>query len=88
MEGVAPVQVPKEKKIDLKGKTVCITGTITGMTRTSAQNKLRTKYGAYILTHLTKSCDYLIVGYGVGQNKLKLAKRYGIPTIDATEIFK
>ena len=90
VEGAAPIpkSLNQEKKINLKNKLVCITGTISGMTRIAAQNKLRTKYGASTSINLTQSCDYLIVGYGVGQNKLKLAKRYKIPTIDATEIFK
>lgn len=86
MDGTAPAPPPK-KTVNLKDKYVCITGTITGMTRSFAFTKLR-KLGARPVTNLTTTTDYLVTGYGVGQSKLKLAARYKIPVIDATEIFK
>lgn len=77
----------KPAKINLNGKVVCVTGTITGMTREQTEVKLR-KMGAYPVSTVTKSTHYLITGYDVGQRKIKLAKQYNIKIIQAEDAFK
>jgi len=89
-EGKAPqpkISKQLENLINLKNKKVVITGTIPGKTRISAENYLRIKYDAIIQNSVISSTDYLITGHGVGQTKLKLAARWDVKIIDATEFF-
>lgn len=78
---------PKEDPNDLNGKVVCISGTIPGYTRYRAQAALKQKYPKILFSdNMTKRVQTLIVGHGVGQTKLNLANKYGIPIIEASKV--
>lgn len=68
----------------LKGKNVCVTGTIPGISREHFYTRLRKIYGvSSVQITVTKTTDYLLTGYGVGQTKLTKAKNYNVPIIEA-----
>ena len=74
--------------VDLNRKTVCITGTIPGMTRLQAQVSLKKRFpSVYFSESLTQSTDYLITGFGCGQSKLTKAKSYSVIVIDSSKFF-
>jgi DNA ligase (NAD+) len=65
------------------GKTVVITGTLAGMTREQAQEKLR-QAGATVTGSVSKNTDYLIVGAEAG-SKLEKAQQLGVKTLTEAE---
>jgi NAD-dependent DNA ligase len=76
------------KSIDLNNKTVCITGTIIGLTRGEAQLKLKKKFPKIqFATSISYGVDYLITGHGIGQAKIKAAQKHAIPTIESSLLF-
>lgn len=78
---------PKQDPHNLNGKVICISGTITGYSRWKAQAALREKYEKILFSeNVTKKVDILLVGHGVGQRKLNLAKQYNIPIIEANKV--
>lgn len=75
-------------KIDFNHLSVCITGTIPGMTRKEAQRRLKIKFpNVNFHDSMRTNTDYLITGFGIGQSKLTAAQKYGIPIIEATKLF-
>jgi NAD-dependent DNA ligase len=77
----------KDDPNDFNGKVICITGTIGGYTRHTAQAKLRQKFPKILFSDaVTRQVNILIAGHGVGQVKLNLAKKYNIPIIEATKV--
>ncbi len=66
-------------EIDLQGKTVVITGTLSKLTRDEAQRELARR-GALISESVNKKTDYLIVGLRPS-SKLAKAKSLGIPVL-------
>jgi DNA ligase (NAD+) len=62
------------------GKTVVITGALTGWTREQAQDLLR-KQGALVTDSVSKKTDYLIAGADAG-SKLAKAGKLGVPVLD------
>lgn len=82
-------KTPVDGKVDLNSKRVCITGTITGLTRLQAQAKLKKMYPKVTFDdHITGYTDYLVTGFGIGQTKIKAAQDKGIPMIEAVKLFK
>lgn len=78
---------PKEDTDDLNNKVVCISGTIPGYTRYRAQAAIKQKYPKVLWSDaMTKRVNVLLVGHGVGQTKLNLAAKYGIPIIEASKV--
>ena len=76
------------KSIDLNNKYVCITGTISGMTRGEAQYKLKKMYPKIEFDDsIRTSTNYLITGFGIGQTKIAKAQKLGIPMIEAAKLF-
>jgi DNA ligase (NAD+) len=63
---------------------VVITGTLSGLTRDQAQEKLR-QAGATVTGSVSKRTDYLIVGADAG-SKLEKAKKLGVKTLSEAEL--
>lgn len=79
--------VPLEEKTDnlpLAGKSYIITGTLSGMGREEAEDKLR-ELGATVTSSVTKNTTALIVGEKPGKSKITKANKLGIATIDGDE---
>lgn len=87
-----PITDPGKKEINLtktnlNGMTICLTGTIPGMTRTTAMDRIKKKFPKVTFTdHVYSYTDCLITGHGVGQTKLKAAQKYNIPIIESSTI--
>jgi NAD-dependent DNA ligase len=76
------------QQLDLNYKVVCITGTIPGKTRTNVQKLLSKAYPKVLFTEqINKDTDYLLTGHGIGQRKLLVAKKWGIPMIESSMYF-
>jgi NAD-dependent DNA ligase len=75
----APKHKGKKPKINLKGKVVVVTGTVS-MHRSDFQEWL-TRSGASLGNSVTKNTDFLIVGMKPGEKKIHDAKSKGIPII-------
>lgn len=67
-------------KINVKGKTVVLTGTLTQLKRDEAQAKLEA-LGAKVAGSVSKNTDLLFVGVNAGSKKAK-AEQLGIPVHD------
>jgi len=84
----------EEEKLEeggsIKGKTVCITGKITGMTRKEAEREIK-KLGGIPKSSITKSLDILVAGKDTGclwiAVELDLAKAYKIKIWDEDTFF-
>jgi NAD-dependent DNA ligase len=76
------------KSLDLNNKTVCITGTTIGYTRKEAQSQLIKKFPKITFSHIiTSYVDYLIIGHGIGQTKIKAAQKHAIQIIESSLFF-
>jgi DNA ligase (NAD+) len=73
-------KVVREPKIEspLSGKTVVITGTLSGMSREEAKERL-VRLGARIVSSVSKNTDFVIVGNTPG-SKLDRARELGVTT--------
>jgi len=69
----------------LSGKKFAITGSLEGMGRDLAAEKIRALGGTF-QSSVGKDTDYLVVGNDVGENKLKKAREYGTKQINETEM--
>lgn len=78
--GVAPVHTDTSS-LPLAGKSYIISGTLTGLDREAAEDKLRA-LGATVTSGVTKSTTALILGVKPGKSKLDKATQLGIPTLD------
>jgi len=61
-------------------KTVCVTGTVPGLSRREAEQKLRDA-GAHTVSSVTKNTHLLITGGGVGEVKVAKAEKLGVVVI-------
>jgi DNA ligase (NAD+) len=70
--------------MNVKGKTVCVTGVLAGLKRDEAEAGL-TALGAKVVGSISKNCDILFVGAQAG-SKLAKAKALGVTIADETEL--
>lgn len=70
----------------ISGKIVCVTGSITGMTREQAQEAV-VRLGGKSVSSVTSKTDLLVVGDG-GGSKLAKAEKLGVQTITGAEFAK
>lgn len=83
-----PLPVPKERastKLSVSGKTVVITGTVTGMQRSEAEAKLE-GLGAKCTSSVSKKTDFVFAMDDAGSKKAD-AERLGIPVLTETVLF-
>lgn len=71
------------KDSKLSGKTLVITGTLNTMTRSKAEELIKS-YGGRATSSISKSTDYLVVGDEPG-SKLKKAQELGVKTLTEEE---
>lgn len=81
--GVHPVFHKKTGK--LVGKNFVVTGTLEGMSRDEAADKIR-ELGGTFQSAVAKDTTYLVVGGKVGASKLKKAQEYGTQIIDEKKL--
>jgi NAD-dependent DNA ligase len=84
----APLPVPKARastRLSVMGKTVVITGTVTGMERKDAEAKL-VGLGAKCTGSVSKKTDYVFAMADAGSKKAE-AERLGIPVLTETVLF-
>ena len=84
--GVKPVY-QDTSTAPLSGKSYIISGTITGLGREEAEDKLRA-LGATITSSVTKTTTALIAGTKPGQSKLTKAEKLGIPILTEADYFE
>lgn len=70
----------------LSGRTVVITGTLSGVTREEAARRLEAA-GAKVASSISRKTDYLLAGEAAGA-KLEKAKSLGIRTVTWEEMFE
>ena len=71
---------------DLSGKTFVLTGSLSGLTRQEAKDKIKAK-GGKTKESVSRSLDYLVVGAEPG-SKLKEAEKLGVKIISEAEFLK
>ena len=78
----AGVDIKKPDRVTgpLTGKTIVLTGTLTSMTRSDAEQRIKT-LGGTISSSVSKKTDYLVVGADPG-SKLEKAERLKVPILD------
>ena len=76
----------KTKKSKITGKSFCITGSLSSMSREEAKGKIR-DLGAIFHSDISEDLSYLIVGSEPG-SKLDKAKKLGIKTISEDNFLK
>jgi DNA ligase (NAD+) len=81
--GVYPHFEKKEGK--LLGVNIVVTGTIEGMSREEAADRIRALGGTF-QTAVAKDTTYLVAGGKIGESKLKKAQAYGTKIIGADEL--
>lgn len=85
LEGVRPYFTQIESKEGIfSGKTIVITGTIEGLTRTEIKSKIQ-QMGASVTGSVSKRTDYVIVGRDPG-SKYQKALELGIEIIDEARL--
>ena len=84
--GVEPTYTDRSS-LPLTGKSYLVTGTLTGMGREEAEDKLRA-LGAIVTSGVTKDTTALIVGTKPGKSKIDKATKLGIPTINEEEFLE
>ncbi len=77
-------EVLEEQK--LKGKSFVVTGTLSGMSRDEAKEKIR-RLGGKIQGSVSAKTDYLVCGENPG-SKIKSAKKLGVPIVEESEFMK
>jgi DNA ligase (NAD+) len=83
--GVA-LDVPESERVSegpLTGKTLVVTGTLTGFSRQEAEEAIR-KAGGKASGSVSKKTDYVVAGDEAG-SKLEKAEKLGVKVIDETE---
>jgi len=68
-------------RVDIRNKTVCVTGRIRGLLRTEVQEKLR-GFGCTLSRAPGESVDIVLAGSGAAWKMLKQAKALNIPVIE------
>ena len=69
-----------EKKAVFAGKSIVITGALSGMTRREAKELIE-KNGGRLSSSVSRLTDYLVIGSNPG-SKLSRAKKLDVPVID------
>lgn len=87
--GVKPQTVDNAQQKDgpLTGKSFVITGSLEGMDREEAADKIRSLGGTF-QNAVGKTTTYLVAGGKVGASKLAKAGKYGTRVIDESELLK
>ena len=70
----------------MRGKTVVITGTLSGISREEAAERLEAA-GAKVSGSVSKKTDYVVVGESAG-SKLEKAKALGVATVTWEEMLE
>jgi DNA ligase (NAD+) len=68
----------------LSGRTLVLTGTLPGLTREQATERILAA-GGRVTSSVSKKTDYLVAGEAAG-SKLEKAERLGVPVIDETAL--
>jgi DNA ligase (NAD+) len=76
------IQRTERKEGPLSGKTLVLTGTLSSMTRSEAEERIKALGGA-IGSNVGKKTDYLVVGADPG-SKLEKAEKLKVPILDET----
>jgi DNA ligase (NAD+) len=85
--GVEPPHVVVNRKtLPLAGKTFVLTGTLAGMSRDEAKEKL-IELGAKVAGSVSKNTDYVVVGEEPG-SKADKAKELGVAMLGEKEFLK
>lgn len=83
-QGVKVLAVQRsETKGELKGKTFVLTGTLLGLTRDEAAEKIESK-GGKVSSSVSRKTSYLVVGLDPG-SKFDKAKELGVPILKEDE---
>ncbi len=69
----------------LSGKSFVVTGTLEGLSRTQAQDRIEALGGKF-QSAVTTETDYLVVGANTGASKLAKAQKLGIKQINEAEL--
>ncbi len=72
--------------LPLAGKTVVVTGTLEGFSRTEAQNAVKAA-GGRAASSVSKKTDFVVVGAGAGSKAAK-AEALGVEIIDQDEFLR
>lgn len=83
--GVRPVF--QKKTGSLVGKSFVVTGTLNGLSRDEAADRIRALGGTF-QTSVAKDTTYLVAGGKVGASKLKKAEQFGTTVIDEAAFIK
>ena len=81
--GVCPKAEEKRKDGVLSGKTVVVTGTLEGMTRQQAEQRIRDA-GGKAASSVSGKTDYVVAGEAAG-SKLDKARALGVRVLDGSE---
>jgi DNA ligase (NAD+) len=84
---VKPQEVKEVKGGKLDGLSFVITGSISGMSREEAADKIRALGGTF-QSSVGKGTTYLVAGGSVGESKLKKAEQFGTKVIGEEDFFK
>lgn len=85
--GVRPKKVGDTSGGKLEGLSFVITGSISGMSREEAADRIR-ELGGTFQSSVGKGTTYLVAGGSVGESKLKKAEEFGTKVIDEGELLK
>jgi DNA ligase (NAD+) len=85
--GVQPEELEQVSGGKLNGLGFVITGSITGMSREEAADRIR-ELGGTFQSSVGKGTTYLVAGGSVGESKLKKAEKFGTKVIGEEELFK
>jgi DNA ligase (NAD+) len=81
--GVRPASPARARRGRLAGKSVVITGTLTGYTRAQAEQAVR-DHGGSVGSGVSRRTDYVVVGHDPGA-KLERAKKLQVKTLTEAE---
>ncbi len=80
------IKAGRDEKGDVEGKNFVLTGSLSGLTREDAKNKIK-KLGGKVSSTVSKNTDYLVLGTDPG-SKYDKAKDLGVVIIDEEQFKK